>query len=77
MELQQFCSLRRVSAEHRQVMLMVEEASNATACDAVAMAEHRQGLLRPRDGRWSDRQATIGMDEADERARPISETKHK
>ena len=60
----------------RQVMEMMEVPTNATVCDAAAMGEHRQGLLRPRDGRWSDRQATIGMDEADERARPISEMKH-
>ena len=69
--------LRRVSAEHRQVMEMMEVATNAIVCDAAAMGEHRQGLLRPRDGRWSDRQATIGMDGADARARPLSETKHK
>ena len=51
-------------------MEMVEEASIATVCDAAAMAEHRQGPLRPWIGRWSGRQATIGMDGADARSRP-------
>ena len=69
--------LRRVSAEHRQVMKMVQEASSATACDAAAMAEHRQGPLRPWVGRRSGRQATIGMDGADERSGRLSEKKHK
>ena len=55
-------------------MEMVEEASNATACDAAAMAEHRQGSLRPWVGRRSGRQATIGMDGADG---ALSEMKHK
>ena len=66
---------RRVSAEHRQVMEMVEEASIATVCDAAAMTEHRQGPLRPWLGRRSDRQATIGMDCADERSGRLSEMK--
>ena len=65
-----------MSAEHRQVMEMVEEASSATACDAAAMAEHRQGPLRPWIGRWIGRQATIGMDGADARDGALSEMKH-
>ena len=42
-------------------MDMVEEASIATEFDDAAMAEHRQGPLRPWIGRRSGRQATIGM----------------
>ena len=54
-------------------MEMVEEASIATVCDAAAMAELRQGPLRPWLGRRSGRQATIGMDDADERSGRLSE----
>ena len=60
--------------ERARIMEMVEEASSATACDAAAMAEHRQGPLRPWVGRRSGRQATIGMDGADG---ALSEMKHK
>ena len=51
-------------------MQMVEEASSATAYDAVVIDEHRQGPLRPWIGRRSGRQATIGMDGADGALRP-------